>query len=298
MVIDNIEALLQEIPALRGQSAVVQPLPGGMTNRNYTIDVGGESFVVRIFGPATELLGIDRTREIACGQAAAAVGIGSEIVAFLPEQRALVTRFAPGHSLDSADLAKPDVLPRIAQTLRRCHAAPVDSKVGLFSVFDTVRNYIVQARARHVEMPATLDVALALLERIENELPSNEPPCLCHNDLLASNLIDDGTTIRLIDWEYAGRGNRFFDLGNLAVNLQLTDRQEKALLHHYFGSVSSEHMRRLKLMRLASDLREASWGFVQQAIAKIEPPKEYGSFLNYGKAHLERMLAAAKLLSV
>ncbi len=298
MVIDHIRALCQEIPLLRGQVVTIHPLAGGMTNCIYKLDADNDSYVLRIFGQGTELLGIDRAREFACSQAAATVGVGPEVVAFLPEQSALVTRFAAGHPLDSADLAKPDVLPRIADTLRRCHAAPLDAHVGPFSVFDTVRSYVALARARRVDLPASLDDALALFQRIENELASNEPACLCHNDLLASNLIDDGATIRIIDWEYAGRGNRFFDLGNFAVNFQLTDDQERAFLQAYFGDVRPENVRRLKLMRLASDLREASWGFLQQAIATIEPPREFGSFLNYGKKHLERMLTEAHRLPV
>ena len=36
----------------------------------------------------------------------------------------------------------------------------------------------------------------------------------CHNDLLNANFIDDGTRIRIVDWEYAGMGDPFFDLGN------------------------------------------------------------------------------------
>jgi thiamine kinase-like enzyme len=295
---DDIQALIQKIPPLHGEAVTIHPLAGGMTNRIYKVDAGNDSCVVRIFGEGTELLGIDRVREFACSQAAAAVGVGPEVIAFLPELSALVTRFAPGHPLDSAALAKPAVLPRIADTLRRCHAAPVEANIGPFSVFDTVRNYIALARARHVHLPASLDDALVVFQRIENDVSSSEPACLCHNDLLASNLIDDGATIRIIDWEYAGRGNRFFDLGNFAVNFQLTDEQEQAFLQAYFGRVHSEQMRRLKLMRLASDLREASWGFLQEAIATIEPPPEYGSFLNYGKKHLERMMAAAHRLFV
>ena len=36
----------------------------------------------------------------------------------------------------------------------------------------------------------------------------------CHNDLLNANFIDDGARIRIVDWEYAGMGDRWFDLGN------------------------------------------------------------------------------------
>ena len=52
----------------------------------------------------------------------------------------------------------------------------------------------------------------------------------CHNDLLTANFIDDGTRIRIVDWEYAGMGDRFFDLANFAVNNDLDARTTTELL--------------------------------------------------------------------
>jgi thiamine kinase-like enzyme len=266
----------------------VTPLPGGLTNRNYRVDIGDESFVVRLAGANTDLLGIDRDHEEACSQVAAAVGVGPEVVAYLPEHNALLTRFVPGKLLTDEDAKKPEVLRLIADTLRRCHSAPVAEHLGRFSVFDTVRAYEKLARERNVPLPDSLSEALALLRRIEENTRSDEPLCLCHNDLLAGNFIDDGTTMRLIDWEYAGKGDRFFDLGNLAVNLQLDPEKEAVLLEAYFGQARPDDLRRLRLMRLASDMREATWGFLQAAISKLHPPAYY---LAYGQKHLDRFLA-------
>jgi thiamine kinase-like enzyme len=284
----EVEAVLRDVPALRGGAVAVVPLPGGLTNRNYRVEVDGEALVVRLAGTGTELLGIDRDREDACSRLAARVGIGPEVVAYLPERNSLVTRFVPGRVLTDEDVQRPGVLPRVAEVLHRCHAAPVPEHLGRFSVFDTVRGYVELARGRSVSLPDTLPDALSRLARIEAEARHDEPPCLCHNDLLPSNLIDDGATIRLIDWEYAGLGDRFFDLGNLAVNLQLGPEQEAMLLEAYRGEARADDLRRLRLMRLASDMREAAWGFLQSAISKLHPAAYY---LDYGRRHLDRFLA-------
>jgi thiamine kinase-like enzyme len=266
----------------------VSPLAGGLTNHNYRVDVGPESFVVRIAGADTALLGIDRDREDVCSREAARVGIGPEVVAYLPERRALLTRFLTGTLLTEESARRPDVLRRIADTLRRCHAARVGEHLKRFSVFEAVRAYETLARERNVPLPASLPDAVTTLGRIEEDVQGDEPLCLCHNDLLPSNLIDDGATIRLIDWEYAGTGDRFFDLGNLAVNLQLGPKQEAVLLEAYCGEARADDLRRLRLMRLASDMREAAWGFLQSAISKLHPAAYY---LDYGRRHLDRFLA-------
>jgi thiamine kinase-like enzyme len=138
-------------------------------------------------------------------------------------------------------------------------------------------------------LPSRLPEALAELARLEQKLAAGEPPCLCHNDLLPANFIDDGTRLSIIDWEYAGAGDRFFDLGNFAVNLQLDDAGEKALLTAYFGADRADDRRRLRLMRRVSDLREAMWGAVQAGISTLHSPDYY---LDYGRKHLERFLSA------
>ena len=115
-------------------------------------------------------------------------------------------------------------------------------------------------------VPVGYDLALATAARVERARgPAAERPC--HNDLLTANFIDDGTRIRIVDWEYAGMGDVFFDLANFAVNNALSKDETVALLGAYFGDVRPEHVRALALMRYMSDFREAMWGVVQQALS-------------------------------
>ncbi len=74
----------------------VEPLGGGITNHNFKVVAGGEAFVLRIGGNDTDLLGIDRRVEHEASLAAAALGIGPEVVAFVEPEGYLVTRFVEG----------------------------------------------------------------------------------------------------------------------------------------------------------------------------------------------------------
>src|SRR6185503_15199540 len=239
-------------------------------------------------GKDTALLGIDRACEAACSRAAAALGVGPKVIAFLPAHGAMVRRFATGRALTAEDVRQPAIMRRIVDALRRYHDGPPG--VGTFSPFATVRQYLALARERRVQFPDTLARAMDELARIEQETHNDAPPCPCHNDLLPANFIDDGGAVRIIDWEYGGMGDRFFDLGNLAVNGELNDEHEQSLLQLYFGEASAAHLRRLRLMRLASDLREAMWGFLQSALSTLDE-----DFLAYGRKHLERFLETAAM---
>jgi thiamine kinase-like enzyme len=283
-----IRQILAEVPELRDQPVEVTPLGGGLTNRNFRLTSPAGDFVLRIAGEGTEHLGIDRTREVTCSRAAAEAGVGPAVIAYLPAHRALVCAFVPGKLLTQGDVRQPGILARIGQTLRRCHDHPPPAGLGAFCPFTTIRGYRGLAATNGVPLPATLDSAMTLLDRIEAETATDEARCLCHNDLLASNFIDTGAQMRIIDWEYGGLGDRFFDLGNFAVNHQLSADEEQELLTAYLDTPRPHHRRRLRLMRLVSDLREATWGFVQASVSKLHEPAYY---LEYGQKHLDRFLA-------
>src|SRR2546422_6928331 len=102
-----LENLIQLIPELRDRSLTVTPLGGGLTNRNYRIDAGSESYVLRVAGKDTALLGIDRSCEVACSRAAAELGIGPEVGAHWPEHAAMLRRFAPRRVLTAGGLWGP-----------------------------------------------------------------------------------------------------------------------------------------------------------------------------------------------
>lgn len=281
----HIEDILGKIPEWDTAGAVVSPLVGGITNQNYRVDTGGETFVLRIGGKGTHLLGIDRGRESVCTAIAAQVGVGAEVIHFLAGEDVLVTRFIVGIGITPEMAAQDEILRRIVHSMRRYHAGP--DFPGTFSPFETVRNYHTLALEYGVSFPDTLPQVFELMARIEQALAQSGTAYTkpCHNDLLASNFIDDGHTIRILDWEYAGMGDIFFDLGNFAVNQSLNEEQCELLLHYYFGEVRSAELAHLHLMRLGSDLRESFWGFLQMGISELD-----FDYREYAHHHLNRFL--------
>lgn len=301
VTIEDALAILQHVPFVRGKPLEITELGGGMTNKIFKVVDGNDAYVLRVFGRGTALLGIDRDREYACSKAIADAGLGAEVMAYLPKLDpkpypefggALLVRFLKGKLLKPADVQDPVMLGRIGAALKKCHAIPIASNMAEISVFRVTSDYFDKALERNVELPGEWEVALNTLSQIEKESHARESPCLCHNDLLADNFVDDdGQVLRIIDWEYGGKGNRYFDLGNFSANMQLTDEQESRLLKAYFGEIRTDDLRRVKLMRLASDLREASWSYLQSALSNLHTPQH---FLVRGRKHFDRFLKSTK----
>ena len=165
--------------------------------------------------------------EHAATVAAAGVGVGPEVTAFIRPEGYLVTRFIVGSPVSDEAVHRPETLRRVADSLRRIHDGPAIP--GLFVPLRIVEAYRALAMARGVPIPPEYDLASAVGRRIEGALlaaPIELRPC--HNDLLNANFIDDGARIRIIDWEYAGMGDPFFDLGNFSINHELTDGRGRA----------------------------------------------------------------------
>ncbi|HEX5593194.1 MAG TPA: phosphotransferase [Solirubrobacterales bacterium] len=261
------------------------PLEGGITNRNYKVRFAGEDVVVRLPGKDTDLLGIDRGAERAAGELASGAGIGPEVVAMLDDPPCLVTRFVVGEPISAGELREPAAIAEVAAALRTLHACEERLPVA-FSSFRVVEAYAERIAARGATVPSSYEWAATAAHRIETALvgPEHEP-VPCHDDLLAANFIRTPRGIRIVDWEYAGMGDRYFDLGNFAVNNELDAEGEAALLAAYFEAPASERrLASLRLMRFMSDFREAMWGAVQSTISDIE-----FDFGGYCEQHFDRM---------
>jgi len=269
-----------------GRTARVSVLGGGITNHNLKVELdGGETYVLRIAGRHTAELGIDRAVEHEASLAAAAVGVGPEVVAYLEPEGYLVTRFINGEIVPVERMREPETIRRVASALRAVHRGP--PLRARFDAFRIVEEYRSTAFARGAAVPAEYVRARQIARVIERARgPVPERPC--HNDLLNANFIDDGTRVRIVDWEYAGMGDIFFDLANFAVNHALDPEARDGLLVAYFGELREVDRRALEMMRFMSLFREAMWGVVQSAVSELD-----FDFAAYAEEHFARASAVA-----
>jgi thiamine kinase-like enzyme len=289
VTIPELTEAVARVSALLGprQGSVVQ-LEGGITNRNFRVTFGGTDYVLRLPGKRTDLLGIDRASECIATKQAAELGFAPRVVTLLDEPPCLVTMFVEGRSAEAAYLRN-GAIPEVAGDLRALH----DSAAELpkrFDPFRLVEDYAETARSGGERPPEEYAGALDAARRVE-EAVSGKPGhelVPSHNDLLPANFLRNGGRIQLIDWEYAGMGDRWFDLGNFAANNELSEGQETELLEAYFGEPPDEAARAtLRLFRFMSDFREAMWATVQSVLSDVD-----FDFRAYARKHFERVQQA------
>ena len=256
-------------------------LGGGITNHNVKVVRPDGIYVLRVAGRDTDLLGIDRTVELAATRAAAAAGIGPEVVDFVEPEGWLVTGFVDGKIPPPERLREPAELQRVAAALRAFHQGPPIP--GRFQALEVVEAYRDTALERGGTLPDAFTRAHELARQIAARR-ADQQPRPCHNDLLNANFIDDGERLVIVDWEYAGMGDPFFDLANFSINHELDVDGRAQLLAGYAGDASPAALATLDLMRFMSDFREAMWGVVQGVVSELD-----FDFEAYAAEHFERM---------
>ena len=115
---DELTAALQRVPEIADRELTLTTLSGGITNRNFLITAAGtdERWVIRLAGNDTHLLGISREVEHAATVAAAGVGVGPEVAAFIRPEGYLVTRFIVGVPVSDTAVHQTETLERVADS--------------------------------------------------------------------------------------------------------------------------------------------------------------------------------------
>ena len=287
----SAEDVIARIDDWQGRDVRIEVLGGGITNRNYIVTVDGDAgapgvgrFVLRIPGEGTEAF-IDRTRELNNHRAAAAAGVTPPLLHVIQPGDCTVVPFIEGETMHPESIAgHADRLEKIVAAMRTYHDKAVfDNEIR---VFDMIRRYLLMAQDAGAPRPVETDWMLAEGARIEEAMKRDQPAfTACHNDLLSENFIltPEGK-MWIIDWEYGGMTDPYFDLGDFCVEHPLTEDEEKLVLTAYCGTLDEHRYARMQLHKLVADLWWSIWAMIQATVSKLD-----FDFYEYGMDRIRRM---------
>jgi thiamine kinase-like enzyme len=265
----TIDDILPRVEQLAGADRVVSELPGGLTNTNYKVEVGGHSYVVRVSSKDSGLLAIDRDNEHENSLAAAEAGVGADVVAYLPELNALVLEFIEGTTMSADDMRRGDRLSEVAAACRELHACRRFRDD--FNMFRTQERYVQIVQERDLRLPEGYLEFAPKVRVIERAMAARDEGLVpCNNDLLAENFIWTGDRFRLIDYEYSGNNDPMFELGNLWSESNLSLAQLDELVAHYYGRPLVNKVARARLWGLLSKYGWTLWASIQDGVSTLE----------------------------
>ncbi len=254
-----------------------EELGGGITNHNYIVWVnggpgnpGGGKYVVRIPGQGTDMF-IDREVERDCMIQVAQAGVGPKVAYQIDPEGALVIDFVEGELMHPETMAgHPERIKQAVETTKVFHDKAVFKHE--IRIFEMLRNYTKIARDIGAPMPAELESLLLIMNDIEKATARNAPADVaCHNDLLSENFIIDGDgKMWIIDWEYGGMTDPYFDLGDFVMEHPFSREEERLIIATYCAEMDEGRFGRMMLYKIVSALWWAVWAMIQHTVSKIE----------------------------
>ncbi len=291
--IGRVYSMISKVDAYAEQRIEkIEVLPGGLTNDNFRVRVGGRDYAVRCAGEGTNKL-IDRPAEDNNAHLMAEAGKNPQLFYYDAVIGDKIDLYIDGKTLHIPDFQTSeadDYIKLIATTLNQVHNCDKEFK-GKFDFFEQVHNYVELMRANNIEVYAGHEQVMAKFAEIEDILtrnPRRQTPT--HNDPLPENWIVKDGRIYLIDWEYGGVGDPLMDVAAFSLEVGLSEAQEKLLITTYFGRPATDKEYTMILInKFVNDLLWYMWAPIQIFNGK---PKEW--YWNYGQGRFDRCVALMK----
>lgn len=266
---ETVTDALKRIPLFEGTSladARCERL-GGLTNRVYRIDVGGDGYVLRIPGEGTHEY-IDRRVEAHNARVAAAAGVSAAVLFADEADGLMLTRYLAGCATMTPETftTTPGAPTRAARALKAMHeyATPFQFRFELFGMLDEYLGTLARLGAT---LPDGYHDVVAEARVVREVLAAN-PVALapCHCDPLAENFLDNGERMWVVDWEYSGMNDPIWDLGDLSVEAGFGETHDAEMMEAYCGGAVPEAVfGRMIVYKAMCDLLWTLWGLIQHA---------------------------------
>ena len=235
-IIFRVNALLHAHDA-----KIVIRLEGGMSNYTYVVECQGKKYTYRVPGKFAERF-VDRDDEWANIQEVDRLGLNNVTTYVEIRSGEKLAEYVEGTIMSTTDVVSYNEMS--VKALKKIHNSDMKFKdYDAFGRIDTYQNYCIETGFTHPQEYLNLRNKLEVLRK--QYVSVTMVPCHC--DYQPTNLVINGDKLYVLDWEFAGMNDPFYDIacyGNAGFDKAL------ALLEAYVGhKPTEEELKRLYFHR-------------------------------------------------
>lgn len=262
----------------------VKSLPGGVTNHNYILHVGETKLVIRVAGEGTGNY-INRVAEMQNAEEMSKAGIGPKVYFSEPDTGFMISEFVEGNTMTAEQFQNSDsLLKAAAEVLSRCHSSGAQFG-NVFSPIEKIKeNLSILQELNFTDRYEEWEKIIGYFNEIAGVWKEESRELVpCHNDTLAGNFLGDEKELRMIDWEYSGMNDPYYDLACFSMENELDMEKEQYFLNCYCqGTIQREDYHRFYENKFLTAFYWSVWSLVQIAYGK---DREF--YYPYGKVRYE-----------
>lgn len=219
----------------------------GLTNKNYHVITEHFNVIVRI--PHSDSSNIVyRKHEALAHNLIKDTHLNVDVIYFNPDDGLKITNYVP-NLLTFNEYRGNDRIQRTAQLMRKLHQ--LNQCIGV--EFNPIDRYIKYRS--NVKSPMVDDhEAQHIINTIKNV---NRPHTLCHNDWVEGNICFTQEKDYLIDYEYAGDNDPFFDVMSFITENDLTEVEKNEFIKEYF--IHTPSLSDLELLKVYEQFHNLLW---------------------------------------
>ena len=220
---------------------IVMRLEGGMSNYTYVVECQGKKYTYRVPGKFAERF-VDRDDEWANIQEVDRLGLNNVTTYVEIRSGEKLAEYVEGTIMSTTDVVSYNEMS--VKALKKIHNSDLKFKdYNAFGRLDTYQNYCIEMGFTHPQEYLDLRNKLEVLRK--QYVSVTMVPCHC--DYQPTNLVISGNKLYVLDWEFAGMNDPFYDIacyGNAGFDKAL------ALLEAYVGrKPTEEELKRLYFHR-------------------------------------------------
>ena len=251
MRLPEIERLCAAVVPGAG-SISLEALGAGPISATYRVARDGAAYTLKIAAEQRPDLRADLPWEVRVLKSAASAGLAPSLVYCDFDSAVLLSRWADGRSWTPQEARVAANLEKIADLLRRVHALAAPMPARRIAPLQWIEIYEA-ALSRRSSAAGDPGLRRSALSRVQAllELPA-AAEVVCHSDLHTLNLIQQGDSLILLDWEYAHVTDPLWDLAGWCANNDFEAEMQRSLLTRYLGGppISSQWLRFRLLLAL------------------------------------------------
>ncbi len=261
---------------------------GGLSNKNFKVQIGQDAYVLRVPGNGAEDM-VDRKFEEANSSKASKLGINPAVRFFDSRTGIKLVDFISGaETLNGATIQHLQNLVQVVHILKTLHTSNVRFNND-FNVFREILNYEQLMKRSGAVMYEGYDEIRDKVFRLEDKLNVyGVTLTACHNDMVAENFVkSDSGKIYLIDWEYSGMNDPHWEFAALFLENSFTKDNEDFFLHQYYGGeIPPYTYEKIFIYGILEDVLWSMWTCIKE--------KAGDDFGSYGRDRFNRAVTHLK----